>query len=179
MCDRVWLILIALAAAAPEGPAQAAPRTGERIRIFASSGTAEGTLVALDTAAVRFVPRAGGEERTVPLATVARMEVQRGRRSAVGRGAGIGMGIGAALGAALALATASTECEPGVDPGCLDAGTQALAGAGFGGLVGAALGAIIGAGLGQDAWVPARLRDGRLAVSPERGGIRVALSAPF
>ena len=179
MWSRAPLVLLALAAPAGVAAAQVTPQPGERVRVYASTGTVEGTLVALDTDTVRLVPRQGGDERAVPLARAARLEVQRGRRPAPGKGAAIGLGIGAVIGMGLALATADSACEPGVDPGCLDTGTQTVAGAGVGALIGVGVGAIIGIGAGQEAWVPVRLRDARLGVVPGRGGFGVALSVRF
>ena len=174
-----WPILLAIAMSVPPLAAQVVPRAGERVRVFASSGTSEGTLVALDTGAVRLVPRSGGEEHAIPLRAVARMEVHRGRRPAFGTGAAIGLGVGAVLGGTLAVAAAD-DCEPGVDPGCLDSGTQLIAGIGVGALAGAAVGAVIGAGLGQDAWAPVSLARPRFSARPTRGGgVRLSLTLSF
>jgi hypothetical protein len=175
---RGWLIPVTIITSTGPLAAQVEARPGERVRVFASSGTSEGILVALDTAAIRIAPRSG-EERAIPLGTVARLEVRRGRRPAIGTGAGIGLGVGAVLGGALALATADTHCEPGVDAGCLDAGTQVLAGAGVGALAGAAVGAVIGAGVGRDVWTQAGLGRPRLSLVPRRNGIRIGVSMSF
>jgi len=180
MLLRTCLVRILLCTMlAPALAAQAgAPLAGDRVRVFASSGSWEGSFVALDTATLRFVPRGGGSEVIVPRRSVARIEVQRGRRPAPGKGARIGLAAGAVAGAVLAVATYE-ECEPGVDPACLGPGVAVLGGIGIGGLAGAGVGAIIGAVTQEDAWVPVDLRSLRVGAIPVRDGLGITLSTSF
>jgi hypothetical protein len=170
------VVFILGAALAPTLSAQGdAPRPGERIRVFASGGTWEGTLVALDSVTIRFVHRTRGAEQSDSWTTLARLEVQRGRRPATGRGAKIGALVGAAGGALLAAATYQ-ECQPGVDPACSGIAVHVVGGLAAGGLIGAGAGAIVGAVVQQDAWVPVNLRSLRIGATatPRGPGIELA-----
>jgi hypothetical protein len=172
---RAALAVLSLAVLTTPLSAQAPPQPGERIRVFASGGTWEGTFVALDSVAVLFVLRTGGAPQSVSLTTLARLEVQRGRRPATGRGAKIGALVGAAGGALLAAATYE-ECQPGVDPACFGIAVHVVGGLAVGGLIGAGAGAIVGAVVQQDAWVPINLRSLRIGATatPRGPGIELA-----
>lgn len=151
---------------------------GERVRAYSSRGTFDGRFLSLDTDTLRLAPAGRAEPLAIALGTLARLEVQRGRQSAAGKGALIGFGIGAAAGVTLAVATSQT-CEEGRDPGCLGPGIEAIAGAVVVGFAGAGVGALVGSVTRQDRWVTVPVRRPRASVTPLSGGVRLTVTAAF
>ncbi len=154
---------------------------GARVRVSAPSIVNKrlvGTVVALkvDTLVVDAKGRRG--PLALPLAFVTGLEVSRGRKSNVGKGAGLGFLAGAFGGAILGLVTYE-ECTGfcPVDPGA--GGTALILAVVLGG-VGAGLGAVIGAVIPSERWetVPLdRIRVG--LIRHERLGLTVSASVAF
>jgi hypothetical protein len=110
------------------------------------------------------------------LASIDRLEVARGQRSAAREGALIGGAIGATLGglaaaffSALACDIPGGGCESSVEPYLVLAGGGAAAGAG--------LGALAGLTVRKERWEPVRLDRVRVGIAPARGGTGLQLTA--
>ena len=136
-----------------------------------------GTLVNIQDGTLIVGEGKDGPRREVPLASVNRLEVSRGRHSSSGKGALVGMFAGAAGGVAAGLVV----CNHG---NCVNSGTGDLTGVWAtalglgGGLAGAGIGAIIGGAIRTEQWERVSIRDLRVGIGPVGGqgfGLRVAL----
>jgi hypothetical protein len=86
-------------------------RPGKTVRLKTTERGARwvrGELVSLDAESLRVAPE-GRADTVVALMQVRRLDVSRGRRSRVGRGALLGTGIGAAAGLIVALIAVPSE----------------------------------------------------------------------
>ena len=171
------VLVVALIAAGLAGnvlPAQewVSVAPGQRVKV--NSPEARGTFVVqsagLDTL-VLTTPN-GSETRSVPFASISRLEVsggERSRMSGFGRGAGFGFLIGAGVGGMLGYADGDDECSG--DSWCLfqmSASEKALvAGVAIGGLS-AVIGGIVGVANPGERWqrVPVQ----RVSAGPAPGG---------
>lgn len=171
------VLVVALIAAGLAGsvlPAQewVSVAPGQRVKV--NSPEARGTFVVqsagLDTL-VLTAPN-GSETRSVPFASISRLEVSGGERtrmSGFGRGAGSGFLIGAAVGGIIGFADGDDDCSGATF--CIlemSAGEKALfAGVLIGGL-GGAIGGIIGMANPGERWqrVPVQ----RVSAGPAPGG---------
>ncbi len=99
----------------------------------------------------------------VPVASITRLEVRRGRKSNWAEGAGIGLLVGAATGAIIVVA--SGDCGGGFGP-CPTAGQGAVFLGGLGGVIGL----IIGASTTTERWVEVPLDRLRVSFAPQRDG---------
>ncbi|HMI31332.1 MAG TPA: hypothetical protein VK527_06300 [Candidatus Limnocylindrales bacterium] len=136
-----------------------------------------GTLVNIQDETLIVNEGKDGPRREVPLASVNRFEVSRGRHSSSGKGALIGMFAGAAGG----VAAGYVVCNHG---NC-DSSTGDLTGIwasalGLGGaLFGAGIGAIIGGVIHTERWEKVSVHDLRVGIGPvgrECLGLRVAIA---
>ncbi len=150
---------------------------GARVRLYASQ-TADGRYGRFVGQIVSRVPDSltlkpeDDLPVVVPVASITRLEVSRGRRSNWAEGAGIGLLVGAATGAIIGLAS-------GDDPPCprsgwfcsrWTAGTKAGALAVVFGGVGGVIGLIIGASTTTERWVEVPLDRLRVSFAPQRDG---------
>jgi hypothetical protein len=145
---------------------------GQRVKV--SAPEARGTFVVqsagLDTL-VLIAPN-GSETRSVPFASISRLEVsggERSRMSGFGRGAGSGFLIGAAVGGIIGFADGDDDCaEAGWCFVELSAGEKALLGGVVIGGLGGVIGGLVGVANPGERWqrVPVR----RVAASPAPGG---------
>ncbi len=178
-------ILVAILAFVPlaSATAQVPPpiKVGDRVRVTAPDlRRREGTVQLLTTDSLVLVVRGAWPVQwlttdglvvrnrlAIPLASVTRLEVSRGRKSRVGRGAGIGL-----LGGGLLGLTISSGVLPR-NGGCRGAGfvepprevCVALGTVG-GAVVGTLLGVVVGAMASTDKWKAVPL----LRVAPQRDG---------
>ena len=124
---------------------------GDRVRVSAPKVNSKpfvGIIDALD-ADTLFLEN----QITLPLASVTKIEVSRGRKSKAGTGAGIGALVGAGTGAAMGFSDGDdpplfSEGEPFLFSAEQKAGLGAIAGGG----IGAIIGALIGANQKSDRW---------------------------
>lgn len=166
------------------GGAAHAQDAGDRVRVSVASGARiTGRLERLGTDTLVMMGR-DSVLRTIPLATVQRLDVARGRGSRVRgtlRGAGIGMGVGAALGAVVGALAYKDECE-GPEPGfCLDFGRgfDAYLGGFMGGALGTLVGGTAGAVRDPTRWVSIP-GESRVRLGARRdGGIALGTSIPL
>ncbi len=158
---------------------------GQRVRVTArdSIGQPRGRLVGMvvTVTAENIVVEQRGDQLTIPREVVTRLEVSRGRKSNVGKGAAFGFLGGAGLGALLgAVVGASAQrgdfCQR--DSGC--AGEYALIGGAAFGVLGAGIGAIVGAASKTDRWEEVPLDRLSVGFAPQRDGrFALGLSVRF
>ena len=139
-------------------------KRGDRVRVRApsvSGGPFIGTLVALETDSL--VVQGGTSTRRLALASIAHLDISRGRRSHTVMGAGIGFLVGAGVGTVWILSSygGGGDCDP-VGP-CI-----ALACAFLGG-GGAVVGAVTGALIRTERWAEVPLGHLRLSLTPGTG----------
>jgi hypothetical protein len=164
---RVASLVAALVVAAPftllaQQESLLAP--GERVRVTAPSiGVHERvcTFSALRRDTALVMDR--GTLLALPLASVTKLEVSRGRGSRAGKGAVIGLLVGTGAGAALGVIDLAGEDEV--------AEYLFVFYAGLGGGVGALLGAVLGAVSRVDRWEPVRLYPVRVGLRSQRNGV--------
>lgn len=153
--------------------AQQAPPVapGDRVRVTTRTKLV-GNLVTLsaDTCVLHVEGR--DASLSLPIASLTKFEVSRGRKSNALKGLGIGFLGGAAVGALIGL---------GLDEegGEVSAGTWALIGAAPGAVVGAVVGVAVGASTKTDRWEVVPLERLRVSMIPRRNGavaIRVSLA---
>jgi hypothetical protein len=170
---RIASLVAALVVAAPFtllAQQQSLLAPGDRVRVTAPSiGVHEQvcTFSALrrDTAVVME----GGRLLALPLASVTKLEVYRGRRSRAGKGAVTGLLVGTGAGVLLGVLDLAQE-EGGAE-------YVLLGWAGLGGGAGALLGALVGAVIRADRWEPVRLYPVRVGLTSQRNGaLTVSLS---
>jgi hypothetical protein len=135
-----------------------AQQAGDRVRVAVDGGARiTGRLERMGTDTLVMMGR-DSVLRTIPLETVQRLDVARGRGSRVRgtlRGAAIGMGVGIAAGAVVGALAYEDECE-GPEPGfCLDFGRgfDAYLGGFMGGVAGTLVGGTAGAVRDPTRWV--------------------------
>ena len=173
---RPGTFLLAVLAVAPFSSAttqqQPPPvKPGDRVRIGVCTpvcGTrVTGSVLELRSDALLVKSERSGDTLQVALASLGMVEVSRGQKSRVGKGALIGVLVGVGLGAGVGFAVGKgleddnvCDCHP--------------AGMAVGGLGVGALGALIGAGVGaatkSDRWEEVPLDQLRVSFVPQRDG---------
>lgn len=173
----VALILVPLSDVAPQA---ALPKSGDRVRITATSyglenRTARVANVRSDSLFLHVAP---AETLAVALAGVTRLDVSFGRRRYPLQGAGIGSLIGVTSG--VLIGYASGDDPPG-GWFAFTAGEKAvLAGVGLG-LTGLVVGTVVGLLKTSDRWISVPLDVAKPTPSFQvgRGGARLAVAVPF
>ena len=146
-------VLLGIAGCAPAMQHDDALRPGATVRLKTTERGARwlrGELVSLDAESLRVAPR-GRADTVVAVTQVRRLDVSRGRRGQVGRGALLGTGIGAAAGLIVALTAISPSGDHFIDPAAVRAIVTVLGAVG-----GAAAGAVVGASLRDERWAEVR-----------------------
>ena len=157
-------LLVPFAGVQAQGPPSLAP--GTRIRVTAPGAGANklvGTFVGARTDTLLVRTRPGWTPQSIPLASVTRLDMSRGRKSLAGAGAGIGGVIGAVSGAVVGAASCA-------DAFLADPAQCALAGGLVVGAGGALLGAVVGALGKTDRWEEVPLDRLRVSFAPQRDG---------
>lgn len=150
--EALFLSTVLALGATGDALAQEAPPAlpiGMRVRVVSSSGVIRGILLRHDGSALQIAPERGGMAQTVPLASVASLELATGRKGNAKKGAIIGALF---YGAFFAISAGSPEsCDPtGNDPYLCDTGRATALGA----LLGAPVGALIGHFVKTDHYTP-------------------------
>ncbi|NIM49030.1 MAG: hypothetical protein GTO22_07195 [Gemmatimonadales bacterium] len=150
------------------------------------SGTKErsvGTLKAAPADTLLLELHGRVDPLAMPLSSVTKLEVQRGRKAATWTGAGIGAVAGAVVGAVIAVATFEepAPCEWFCfDFGPSDAGEAAVMGLAGGATLGFLVGLGVGALFKTDRWEEVPLDRLRVSLAPQRDGrSALALSIAF
>ena len=142
-------------------------KVGDRVRVTAPHEDIFrdiGTLARIDADTLVVGARA------IAVEWVTRLEVSRGQKSRVGRGAVVGGLIGGAIGLGLAIAWVANDCEFADTSGCGSEVGIIAAGAAIVGLPGAGIGAAIGAVQRTDRWEEVPLDRLRVSFAPQRDG---------
>ena len=174
-------ILVAILTLTPltNATAQVPIRRGERVRVthlpicpadvcVGPRRQIVGTLMSVSSDSLLLSVDGGAGQVFLPIISVSRIQVVRGRKPATGRGAAIGALAGGVIGLVGSLTTYK-ECE-GFCPGDLGrGGTAALSGLVFGGL-GAGVGYLVGNFVTVDRWVDVPLNRLRVSLGPQRDG---------
>jgi hypothetical protein len=149
---------------------------GDRVRVTAPnevSGRFVGTVMKIgaDTCVLEVEGRA--EALALPLASVTSLEVSRGRKSNILKGAGIGLLIGGAVGIVAGVAACSGD-------GCEYAGATVGSLGAIGAGVGLLIGTSAGASSSGELWEPVPLDQLRVTIAPHpRGGLAIRVSVAF
>ena len=162
---------------------------GERVRVTYDCGDAamymggrrmdcadaDGTTNRLTRDTLILVAGENASQIVVPLASVTRLAVQRGRKSNVGTGAAVGaflLGVPGGVVAAIICngSPYDVTCSPA---------SSILIGAAAGGAVGAVLGAAVGALSKTDRWEEVPLDRLRVSFVPKRDGVSFRLRIAF
>lgn len=156
-----------------------AQQAGQRIRLTTDSvpsGWLVGTVAGVEADSFR-VDVAGGGPKWVLRQRVLRMEISRGRRSAIGAGAAQGAAFGALLGAVGAARGMAKPCAWHTAAAAVCGETRILVGSGLGGAVGAIVGAAIGSLIKQERWEATTAAPPPIVLTS--GGTGVGLSVAF
>jgi len=161
-------LMLCAGAYAADGPGEAIePSVGSRVRITSSAhgGPVIGTLLSIEVNAL-VLRRAGSDAASrIPVDEIRTLEVSRGRKSQVGRGAMIGAAAGVMPGLLLTFGDYSSDVH-----GDSNAGAVAVIGAASGALVGAA----VGWALKTENWVAGEVPRAAIAAVPVRGGVALS-----
>ncbi len=154
---------------------------GARVRVSAPTVAERpllGTVVALEVETLIVDAQHYAHPLTLPLASLAWLEVSRGQKSRTVRGAGIGFLVGGAAGLATAaiVCAIAGDCDPDSSYTGLVYASLGVLGAG----VGALTGAIIGSTIKVDRWLDVPLDRIRISLTPsERLGLTVSARVAF
>ena len=152
------------------------PTTGDKVRVTARTGVDDKTGVVVQADAQSLTVSLGFKKPPVriPLASIQRLEVARGRRTAAKEGAISGGIVGVVLGVAAVYVASHALCE--YDTDC-DASPQAY-GLGIAAFAagGAGLGALVGLAIKTDRWERVPVDRLRVAIRPVPAGAGVQLS---
>ncbi len=168
---RRFLLLLLIPLSFTSLTAQDTLSAGDKVRVTTEEERVVGYLTAIE-----------GDQLTLdaslvlPIASVTRLEVNRGQKSMAGRGALIGAGAGAVAGGVTGLAVcAASSCGFEAD---LTGVVVVVLGAG-GALLGAGIGALIGSGTKVDRWETVPLDRISVSLRPRGGGLEVSATFVF
>ncbi len=167
-------ILVAILSFVPltSATAQEPPpvKVGDRVRVTAPYvRSREGTVQLLTTDSLVMRPGYGAWPVAIPLASVTRLEVSRGQKSRMGRGAGIGLLGGGLLGYLISSGILARGCTGESflirsPEACIRVSTVG------GAVVGTLLGLMIGRVITTDRWEEVPLDQLRVSFGPQRDG---------
>lgn len=160
---------VAAANAAPSGW----PATGEKVRVTTLTGRSleKGVVVHTDAEFLTVSLGSGQSPVRIPLASIERLEVARGRRTAAKEGALWGVVVGAVLGGLAVAGIGEALCENATNCGASAEGY--LVGVGIFGAAGAGVGALTGLAIKKDRWVRVPVDRVRVEIRPVPAGAGV------
>lgn len=176
--SRTLLLAVLLLGSGTPVSAQPALHAGDVVKLSATAVSGRFTVASL-TADGLAVRDSAGVVTEVPIASLKRVSVHRGRRSAGRgflRGAALGGGIGAGSGVIMGLASGDDDAQYTFF--ALTAEEKAVLGAIVLGGAGAVVGGLIGALAPGDRWERVRF-DGPVTVGLRAGGIGVGYTYRF
>ena len=174
------LILAAVVlAAAAAGAASAPPEwpvAGERVRVTTLNGGSreKGVVVQTDAEFLTISLGSGQSPVRIPLASIERLEVARGRRTAAKEGALWGGVVGGVLGGLAVFGIGQALCENATSCGASMEGF--LVGMGVVGAAGAGVGALAGLAVKKDRWERVPVDRVRVGIRPVTDGVGVQVS---
>ena len=151
---------------------------GARVRVY-SPDRVTGTIETLSSDTLVLRTEARRSLQAIPFASITKLEVSRGRKSNVGKGARIGLAVGAGVGAIAGVILIIGECSGSA--GCLFYSVAGgVAGALYLFLPGTLLGAVIGAVFRTDLWETVPLDRIRVSLRPnDHLGVAVSVRIAF
>ena len=169
-------VLAGAAVAAVNAAPTGFPVTGENVRVTTREGGSrqKGVVVLTDADVLTLSLGPGRPPVRIPVASIERLEVARGRRTMAGEGAVVGGFAGAVLGGVAAVALGRALCENA--SGCGPSAEGVLAGVGLVGAAGAAVGALTGLAIKTDRWERVPVDRVRVNISPAPAGASVQVS---
>jgi len=172
LAAAVLAAAMATANAAPSGW----PATGEKVRVRRLRGqdSEKGVVVQTDAEFLTVSLGSGQPPVRIPLASIERLEVARGRRRAAPEGAVLGGVVGAVLGGLAVAGIGEALCENATNCGASAEGY--LVGMGILGAAGAGVGALTGLAVKVDRWERVRVHRVRVGIRPARAGAGVRVS---
>ena len=152
------------------------PVTGEKVRVttLKSESRERGVVVQTDAEFLTVSIGSGMAPVRIALASIERLEVARGRRTAAKEGALWGGVVAAALGALAVAGIGEALCENATSCGASAEGY--LVGIGIFGAAGAGLGALAGLAIKTDRWERVPLDRLRVGIRPVADGAGVQVS---
>src|SRR5688572_25391774 len=168
--------LTAAAVARAEPGPSGWPDPGERVRLTThkSEDREKGVVVATDAESLTVSLGSGKPPVRFAIASLERLEVARGRRSAAKEGAITGGILGGAFGVFAISVVSAVLCDNA--SGCDASAGAYLAGTGIFGAGGAGLGALVGLAIKKDRWERVPMSRVRVGLQPVRGGAGVGVS---
>ena len=172
LAAAVLAAAVAVADTAPSGVVA----TGEKVRVTTAAGLDDktGVVMQADARSLTVSLGRGKPPVQIPLASVKKLEVARGRRTAAKEGAISGGLVGVVLGALAihtvshALCESATDCNASPQAYGMGIGTFAAGGAG--------LGALVGLAIKTDRWERVPVDSLRMAIGPVPAGAGVQVS---
>ena len=169
-------VLAAAAVAVADTPPSAVVAIGEKVRVTTRTGRDDrtGVVMAADAQSLTVSLGSGKPPVRIPLASVRKLEVARGRRTAVKEGAISGGLVGLVLGVLAVHTVSHALCENATD---CDASPQGYGiGAGAFAAGGAGLGALVGLAIKTDRWETVPVDRVGVAIGPVPAGAGVQVS---
>jgi hypothetical protein len=170
-------VLAAAAVAGANAAPSGWPMTGEKVRVTTRAGRSpeKGVVVQTDAESLTVSLGSGRSPVQIPIASIERLEVARGRRTTARDGALVGGFAGAVLGGLAVGGLMHALCENGSD--CSGETAQgALVGAGLFGTAGAGAGALIGLAIKTDRWERLPVNRVRVGILPAPAGASAQIS---
>ena len=172
------LAAVVLAAAVTDAAVapSAWPVTGERVRLMTvGAETRQKGVVVQSDAEFLIVSLGSGQPPVrIPLASIERLEIARGRRTAAKEGALWGGVLGTVLGGLAVFGLSQAMCDYGSD--CGGSMEAFLAGAGIFGAAGAGVGALAGLAVKTDRWERVPVDRVRVGIRPVAHGAGMQVS---
>ena len=169
-------VLAATAVAVADTPPSGVVATGEKVRVTTAAGLVDktGVVMQADARSLTVSLGPGKPPVRIPLASVKKLEVARGRRTAAKEGAISGGLVGLVLGVLAVHTVSHALCENATD---CDASPQGYGiGAGAFAAGGAGLGALVGLAIKTDRWERVPVDSLRMAIGPVPAGAGVQVS---
>jgi hypothetical protein len=169
-------VLAAAAVAGANAAPSGLPVAGEKVRVTTLAGRSreKGVVVQTDAESLTVSLGSGQSPVRIPLASIERLEVARGRRTTAREGAAYGGLVGAVLGGLAVAGLAEALCDYGSD--CSASAEGYLVGAGIFGAAGAGVGALTGLAIKTDRWERLPVDRVRVGIRPAPGGASAQVS---
>ncbi len=148
---------------------------GDKVRVTTAVERVVGYWVSLEGNRLTLRTEKRDSSLVLPLASLTKLEVSRGQKSAIAKGAGIGFLVGAGVGAGVGALIGASQGENVCSDECR------VAFAGIGALAGGAVGTLVGLGIGaaskSERWVSVPLEEIRIGLSLHSAdGIAISVS---
>jgi hypothetical protein len=148
---------------------------GDKVRVTTDEQRIVGHWVSFDGNRLTLTSEDRDSSLVLPFASLTKLEVSRGQKSAIAKGAGIGFLVGAGVGAGVGALIGASQGENVCSDECR------VAFAGIGALAGGAVGTLVSLGIGaaskSERWVSVPLEEIRIGLSLHSAdGIAISVS---